>query len=347
MANTTPTTYGNYIVTLNPHLFINQGASESGGSTTCNSTVTIGSGADSKRGVNDPALTQTIRRAPVFLCNKDVIKQRLIQDFKITEEHFVDHVVNYSAHVIEKEECVLKGQSASQHIIDVRFMWGYGFYHFITEVLPAVLEINKPDCPILLNYCPFAERVFRWFGVKNQLIYKMPAAVNVIYRMPVIECGLPSPRKLELIRSVIEKKISSPSKEIGVAIFREEHLRRILNFDEVVATLRAAFPDVEWHIYNKQPIEEAAELFSRAKYVFAPHGAGLSNIIFCSKGTIVIELIDLYKPNLCYWHLSELLGHAHYMIPLFAENHQFQVDCWHLKVFIGILKKRRQLEQHP
>jgi hypothetical protein len=162
--------------------------------------------------------------------------------------------------------------------------------------------------------------------------------------MPMIECGLPSPRKLELIRSVIEKKMPPRSKEIGVAVFREEWLRRILNFDEVVATLRRVFTDVEWHIYNRQPIEEGAELFSKAKYVFAPHGAGLSNIIFCPKSTVVIELIDLYAPNLCYWHLSEMIGHAHYMIPLLAENHQFQVDCEQLDI---LLKTQLNLEDNP
>lgn len=322
---TTPEQYGLYIVKFNPHLFINNEITA-----TTDFLTTI---------------THVCQKAPVFLCNSELAKQRLHDEFKFSDAYFEDHHINYPAHVIEKRRICSRPLSCQPvKIIDARFLWGNGFYHFITEVLPGVLEINKPECAILIKRCTFAERVFRWFGIENQLIYEMPAAADIIYRMPMIECGLPSPRKLELLESVIDKKVSLRRKEIGIAVFREEWLRRILNFDEVIAILRAAFPDVEWHVFNKQPIEEAAELFSRAKYVFAPHGAGLSNIIFCPKSTVVIELIDLYAPNLCYWHLSEMLGHAHYMIPLFAEHHQFQVDCEQLNI---LLKTQFNLENNP
>jgi hypothetical protein len=328
MASTTPEQYGLYIIKLNPHLFINNEIA----ATTTDFLTNI---------------TQAVRKAPIFLCNSELAKQRLHDEFKFSDAYFEDHHINYPVHIIEKRRiCSFSHSCQPVKIIDARFLWGNGFYHFITEVLPAVLEINKPDCAILVKRCPFAERVFRWFGVENPLIYEMPATADVIYRMPMIECGLPSPRKLELMRSIAGTKLSF-RKEIGVAIFREENRRRILNFDEVITTLRRIFPDVEWHIYNRQPIEEAAELFSKAKYVFAPHGAGLSNIIFCPKSTVIIELIDLYAPNLCYWHLSEMLGLAHYMIPLFAEYHQFQVDCEQLEGLLLPLHQLDSSEQNP
>ena len=38
------------------------------------------------------------------------------------------------------------------------------------------------------------------------------------------------------------------------------------------------------------PLHEHIEMFHRAAVVIAPHGAGLSNLIFCREGTAVVEI---------------------------------------------------------
>ncbi|MGQ7845725.1 glycosyltransferase 61 family protein [Granulosicoccus sp. 3-233] len=52
-------------------------------------------------------------------------------------------------------------------------------------------------------------------------------------------------------------------------------------------------------------VPEQARLLSAANLVVAPHGAGLSNIAFCQRGTTVVELFDNYVVP-CYWALAEL-----------------------------------------
>lgn len=55
------------------------------------------------------------------------------------------------------------------------------------------------------------------------------------------------------------------------------------------------------------------QMFNRAKIVVAPHGAGLSNVMFSEPGTVVIE--GVCNPpivNLCYQTTAYILGHRYH-----------------------------------
>jgi capsular polysaccharide biosynthesis protein len=56
---------------------------------------------------------------------------------------------------------------------------------------------------------------------------------------------------------------------------------------------------------------EQAEIFSRADCVIAPHGAGLTNILFCRPGTIVVDIFAPTYVNACYWVMANELGLAY------------------------------------
>jgi len=59
------------------------------------------------------------------------------------------------------------------------------------------------------------------------------------------------------------------------------------------------------------------ELFSNAEIIIGPHGAGLTNIIFCNPGTKVMEIraqeqCGEYSSATCYEELSAIFGIEHY-----------------------------------
>jgi hypothetical protein len=54
-------------------------------------------------------------------------------------------------------------------------------------------------------------------------------------------------------------------------------------------------------------VERKIQIFNSAEVVIAPHGAGLSNLIFCNPGTKVIEI---FHPN---WMLPSFWMISHYM----------------------------------
>ncbi|MBD2501515.1 glycosyltransferase family 61 protein [Anabaena azotica] len=82
--------------------------------------------------------------------------------------------------------------------------------------------------------------------------------------------------------------------------------RRVINEQEVLQEL--AKYGFESLAIEGLTIKEQAELFASAKIIVAPHGAALTNIVFCPKGTLVIEFMPDTYIEKCFQRLAELLS---------------------------------------
>ena len=61
------------------------------------------------------------------------------------------------------------------------------------------------------------------------------------------------------------------------------------------------------------PLREVGRMFSRAAVIVAPHGAGLSNMLFSDPGTVVVEgMCRVAFTALSFRNLAYLLGHRYY-----------------------------------
>jgi len=61
-------------------------------------------------------------------------------------------------------------------------------------------------------------------------------------------------------------------------------------------------------------VAQQAMTFQSARVVIAPHGAGLTNLVFCRPKTIVIEIFSPAYINCCYWVISNWIGARYYFI---------------------------------
>jgi capsular polysaccharide biosynthesis protein len=52
------------------------------------------------------------------------------------------------------------------------------------------------------------------------------------------------------------------------------------------------------------PVADQARLFSEASIVVGPHGGGLTNVMFCAPGTVLVELLSPMGQTLCFWTLA-------------------------------------------
>ncbi|MFM6194129.1 MAG: glycosyltransferase family 61 protein, partial [Planktothrix sp.] len=87
-------------------------------------------------------------------------------------------------------------------------------------------------------------------------------------------------------------------------------------------------------------ISEQAELMASASVVLAPHGAGLSNLVFCQPGTKVIELFAPTHIPPCYRIISNICELEHYyLIGELVENEALD----DIK-FLGLLDMRINIE---
>jgi len=87
---------------------------------------------------------------------------------------------------------------------------------------------------------------------------------------------------------------------------------------------RLANEDAVWPIFSRRgfervfmedlPFEAQVRLMRETAVLAAPHGAGLTNMIFCAEGTRIVEIADLGFPNPNFYALASALGHPYWIV---------------------------------
>ena len=88
--------------------------------------------------------------------------------------------------------------------------------------------------------------------------------------------------------------------------------RQVLNEKEVIDFLQGF--DFQIVLLEEMSVREQAALFAKAKIIVAPHGAGLTNLVFCTEGTKVVEFFSRRYIRTDYWMVSQELGLEHYYL---------------------------------
>jgi capsular polysaccharide biosynthesis protein len=96
-----------------------------------------------------------------------------------------------------------------------------------------------------------------------------------------------------------------PPRSRRLLVARKGPTRTIHNLEQVQTFLsRYGFETV---YLEGMSIRDQILLFQSAEFVISPHGAGLSNLLFCEPGTKVIELIPSAEMRPFFWLISEKL----------------------------------------
>lgn len=200
--------------------------------------------------------------------------------------------------------------------------WGKNYYHILTEEIPNLIKINKYNktLPIIMNHNEtYIKDILSVFKFENPILRLEKSNLYDIkscYTTNITFSGKPSKYELELVRNyLVDKNIFKIKKqELGVIIYRIEDERRILNHNEMLNYLNNKYSDIKWVVFHTMLFLDTIDLFSKAKIIIAPHGAGLTNMMFSPTGCNIIELIPYSDPNECYYHLSSMLDHKYYCI---------------------------------
>lgn len=102
--------------------------------------------------------------------------------------------------------------------------------------------------------------------------------------------------------------------------------RRLVNEEELWPILRDA--GFERTFMEELGFEEQVRLMQETAVLLAPHGAGMTNMLFCRPGTHIVELADLGFPNPNFYALASALGHHYWVVPSEAlgEVHPLEKD---------------------
>lgn len=196
--------------------------------------------------------------------------------------------------------------------------WSPGYFHWMADSLPRLIagkeELKGKTLllPAILKDKEFVTASLKCLGVTN-IEFVSPHVKTHVSRLTVIPhvsvSGQHNKAILQELRSRLRGVFSadadkSVSERLYVSRSKADR-RRVINEAELIPVLKkygfevVHFEDLSW--------EEQAKKCVNAKYLIGPHGAGLVNMIFLERESIIFELFSGTSHNECFSFMARKL----------------------------------------
>lgn len=195
---------------------------------------------------------------------------------------------------------------------------GPNYYHWLIDCLPrlaiakhAEIDLDAIDHFLVMNRPPA-------FVFETLSACGIPASKCVsMHSKEVLECDrliateLPTPFDrypdwvIRDLRGLLAPRDHAEPKRLVYLSRKDARGRRVTNEAELVS--RLAPMGFEVTTTSGMSVRQQTELFAGAKIIMAPHGAGLTNILFSAPGTTVIEFYDPTYNVDCFQRLGAVL----------------------------------------
>ena len=205
-------------------------------------------------------------------------------------------------------------------------VWASSYFHFISETLGKCYiaslfdSLKKFDAIILpSNKFPYIREWFDILGIQDKLLETDTLSPYIIadnlYAPSFTQhCGWFSNELISYIRGNLFRPTQQLSKHSGRKIYiSRTGTRRVLNEHTLLDTLF----EFGFEIHNLENYSQfqQALIFSQASIIVAPHGAGLTNLIYCQPNTRVFEFFGADYKNICYFSICDIMNlNYHYHI---------------------------------
>jgi len=192
----------------------------------------------------------------------------------------------------------------------------YNYYHWMFEFLPQIELLRRSGIDIgsidkfAVNHCcfPFQRETVSLLGIPLEKIVETYNNHHIQARQLLVSSVIRESTKWAcdfLRREFLNDSIIGLEKKQRIFISRKQR-RRVINEDELVAVLsKFGFKSIAPESLS---VAEQVSLFANAEVVIGVHGAALTNTVFCSPGTKVIEIFAPDYVNPCYRKLSSQVG---------------------------------------
>ncbi|WP_176555740.1 glycosyltransferase family 61 protein [Virgibacillus ndiopensis] len=166
-----------------------------------------------------------------------------------------------------------------------------GRYHLLQL---SGFKIDKYVLPLLT--LPFQRETVKMLGIPENKILQLPPgkhlkAENLILPSVPFNAGTCVKWTIEFLRdSFLKSKSHTSSSDFErIYVSREDaSWRKVANESKLMTLLnKKGFRKV---ILSSLTVQEQINIFSSAKVIISPNGAGLANIMFCQPGTKIIQL---------------------------------------------------------
>lgn len=206
--------------------------------------------------------------------------------------------------------------SGAVAVISTCASWNY--FHWMTEALPRLTLCEGSGWPVDLYHAPvaksFQRESLRLLGIPADRILPAGAATH-LEAAPLIVTPVTSvlsAGKLDFLASRLTAGL--PAGRPGgrrLFILRRRGPRRIVNESAVLTALAPL--GFEPCRLESLPLAAQIAAFAGAECVVGPHGAGLTNLLFCPPGTRVVEIGTPFRPWTCFWEIAHHRGLAYHL----------------------------------
>ncbi len=215
--------------------------------------------------------------------------------------------------------------------------YGFNYFHLMFDIAARLDLLRRSKIPIqryVTNHLlPIQDELLSLLGIpKEQRIEVTP---NLIIQAKELvapsytgsSLGIVPKWACHFLRNelLLNRKVEKLAGYERIYISRDlaSH-RKVINEKEVMDFLTSL--GFKFILLEHEPIVRKIQIFHSANVVIAPHGAGLTNLLFCSPGTKVIEL---FSPNWmlsCFKMISQYLGLDYYELTGKGHRYPNRVD---------------------
>jgi hypothetical protein len=198
------------------------------------------------------------------------------------------------------------------------------YYHWMFDILPRFEIVQKsglmPDYYVVNTTTQFQKDSLNVLNIPPHRILNptrnthieadelmIPSLIGPVYSMT------PQLLACKFLRSTFLQKIKTRKPHRALYITRTDASNRhVINEAEI----REEVLDHGFEVISLSnvPLLQQVELFSEAKIVVGPHGAGFTNAVFCQPGCVLIEFMPEGWKIDCFERLARLVGMEYYSI---------------------------------
>lgn len=191
------------------------------------------------------------------------------------------------------------------------------YAHWLTAHLPKLLLLNQlgrlDDVLLPRERMPAIDASLRMAGLDPSRFRTFdPNRSLKVDHLTLLDTDRLRPDLLRLVPQAIGTSAFEPGGQRIYISRGDARRRRLVNEDALLPMLEArGFTPVRMETLS---FPEQVELMRRTAVLCAPHGAGLSNMLFCPPGTHIVELVTEDFPSPNFYAMACALGHHYWYV---------------------------------
>ena len=232
-------------------------------------------------------------------------------------------------HSIFEQENIAPVEKITGRVALLSSLAGHVYYHWMFDILPRLELLRRSEVKFkeidwfVVNSLskPYQQETLNLLGIAKDKIIEsdrhshIQASELIVPSFPGYLDWVPE-GTIKFLRETFLPQINSNQNnqnhsKIYVSRARAKN-RRLVNELEVSQLLtKSGFVTV---FLEEMSFLEQVKIFANAKMIVSPHGSGLTNLVFCSPHTQVVELFSPNYIRTDYWMISQQLDLQHYYI---------------------------------